>query len=63
MTKDYFKELYEAKKELLRCYEWMLQIYDRIETFEKDELYKSIGDIKDDIDAMEVDLNDKEKIS
>lgn len=61
MTKDYFKELYESKKELLRCYEWMLTIAEKMEQFPIEEIRKSKYDIEKDIDAMEVDLNDKEK--
>ena len=62
MVEDYFKELYEAKKELLRCYDWMLAIAEKMEQFPIDEIYKSIGDIKDDIESMEVDIEDgKEK--
>jgi hypothetical protein len=58
MTKDYFKELYEAKKELLRCYEWMLALAEKMEQFPIDEIRKSKYDIEKDIEAMAVDIEE-----
>lgn len=58
MDKDYFKELYEAKKELLRCYNWMLEVIEKVECFPKEEVIKSKRDIEGDLEAMKVDLED-----
>ena len=56
MVKDYFKELYEAKKELLRCYTWMLEVSEMVETFPRDEISASKFDIEEDIKDMDIDI-------
>jgi hypothetical protein len=55
---NYLYELYCAKKELLRCYQFILDIQQKINCFPEEEVCKSIGDIKDDIEAMEVDIDE-----
>lgn len=64
MEKDYFKELYEAKKELARCYAWMLKAVEAMECLPLQDntklwIVKSKADILDDIDVMKRDLDEE----
>ena len=52
------QELYKTKKELLRCYQYILDLQQKLNSFPEEEIHNSIKDIKQDIDNLEVDIQE-----
>ena len=56
-NKDYFKELYECKKKLFNVLQTLQGIKEAFEVRDAD-LSKEIYELRDELEAMEVDLEE-----
>lgn len=59
MVLNLLQELVDSKKELVRCYEYILKLQEILECFPREEILKSIRDLNEDIELISVDLNNK----